>query len=401
MAKKIDIVIFFILFHLGMHGQTGPGGVGKDDGTSHLVLWLDANTVQASSGSLVNVWPDRSGYGRDFNEGNGAVFYEDVQNGNAAFMFDRSAQHYFQRAHDQALSPYHFTIFAADRVDYTGSWKAVISDRDWYSRDSTAGYILYSRSRRDYEWEFWTGDSTGYGRWGWGVTRSRVSTAGSWASQTITYQPGNKGKKIFVNGRYRAQSTHPYTPNRVRPIRIGAGRNERTDPDYYFPGYIGEIIIFDRVVSMVERIIVQNYLSAKYGFAMDNNDYFLMDEDTLGNFDYHVAGIGQDINGDSHTASQGTGIILIDNPSDLDNGDYLFWGENTKDASYEMTQVDAETYRLNTLWRVSKRNDLGTVSVHFNETDISFDPSVLHCATLKLVVSANEDFSAKRIYPLT
>lgn len=399
------ILSFYILLYLasayGLRAQTGPGGIERPDGQSHLVLWLEANQITGTDGQTVRIWPDRSGYGHDFKEGNGAIFHRAYQNGQAVLQFYSGSKHYFQRPYTEKLSPRTFTVLAVDNVDAVRGWKAVISDRDEQPVRKQGGYILYSASRRPYNWEFWTGDSTGSGgRWGWGILRTNINTTGQWASQTMEYQPVSRGKKIYINGKLAKTTTHPYTPNKIQPFRIGAGRNERTNPDYFYSGYIGEIIIFDRVLTDAERIIVQNYLAAKYGYALWDNDFYTQDDDSQGNFDFHVAGIGQDISGNAHTASQGTGIVLIDNPSDLDNDEYLFWGENVNDATYEMVAIDDETYRLNTLWRVSKRNDLGTVDVHFDENAFSFDPSLLRCASLKLVVSNSEDFAVKRSYPL-
>ncbi len=399
------ILSFYILLYMasayGLRAQTGPGGIERPDGQSHLVLWLEANQITGTDGQTVRIWPDRSGYGHDFKEGNGAIFHRAYQNGQAVLQFSPGSKHYFQRLHTEKLSPRTFTVLAVDNVDAVRGWKAVISDRDEQPVRKQGGYILYSASRRPYNWEFWTGDSTGSGgRWGWGILRTNINTTGQWASQTMEYQPVSRGKKIYINGKLAKTTTHPYTPNKIQPFRIGAGRNERTNPDYFYSGYIGEIIIFDRVLTDAERIIVQNYLAAKYGYALWDNDFYTQDDDSQGNFDFHVAGIGQDISGNAHTASQGTGIVLIDHPSDLDNDEYLFWGENINDATYEMVAIDDETYRLNTLWRVSKRNDLGTVDVHFDENAFSFDSSLLRCASLKLVVSDSEDFAVKRSYPL-
>ena len=392
-------LFLFILSGLGLftmlHAQTGPGGIERPDGQSHLVLWLEANQVNADDSTVVTTWPDRSGYGFDFNEGNGAIFRTDAQNGQASFHFNSDDSHYFQRPYTPELSPETFTILVADKVANVGGWKAVISNRDENSRTENMGYILYASSNSPYNWEFWTGDSTT--NHSWYPLKSGVSTVDRWASQTLVYQLGANGKKIYVNALLKGESSDPYTPNRKKPVRIGAGRNEFTNPDYFYSGYIGEIIIFDRVLSDAERIIVQNYLAAKYGYALDDYDYYTQDDDSQGNFDFHVAGIGQDIAGNAHTASQGTGIVLIDNPSDLDNDEYLFWGENINDATYEMVAIDDETYRLNTLWRVSKRNDLGTVDVHFDPAAVS--SPYLPCSSYKLIVSSDENFTNKRVYP--
>ena len=58
-----------------------------------------------------------------------------------------------------------------------------------------------------------------------------------------------------------------------------------------------------------------------------------------------------------------------------------------------------QTQKLNTLWRVSKRNDLGTVtlSVPASELDLSQKPA---CTALNLIVSSDSSFANKVSYPL-
>ena len=85
---KTLLLLFALVIVIDVNAQTGPGGVGKTDGTSDLVLWLDANTVSATNGSTVTSWADQSGYGNDYTAGNGAVYNSGVQNGSAAFSFN-------------------------------------------------------------------------------------------------------------------------------------------------------------------------------------------------------------------------------------------------------------------------------------------------------------------------
>ncbi|RZQ51167.1 hypothetical protein C1E23_21030, partial [Pseudoalteromonas phenolica] len=75
-----------------------------------------------------------------------------------------------------------------------------------------------------------------------------------------------------------------------------------------FVGDIAEIAIYKVKRTTVERIIIDNYLAAKYGQSLSANDFY--NEDTSGgNFDHKVAGIGQASDGSNHSDSQGTGIV--------------------------------------------------------------------------------------------
>ena len=136
--------------------QTGPGGVGTTNGASSLILWMDANTVAGTNGSTITTWNDASGYNHNFTIGNGATFTKPAQNGNAAFTFNSGTNDYFERAYTAALSPANFTIFSASNVTTSGSYKALLSNRDDFGGGSTAGYILYAGPTTD-DWSFWTG----------------------------------------------------------------------------------------------------------------------------------------------------------------------------------------------------------------------------------------------------
>ena len=64
--------LIMMAFCLGVSAQTGPGGVGTNNGTSFLKSWLDADfnvyqdiagTQNAANGNRIRNWSDRSGNG--------------------------------------------------------------------------------------------------------------------------------------------------------------------------------------------------------------------------------------------------------------------------------------------------------------------------------------------------
>ena len=72
-------------------GGTGPGGVGTTNGTSNLVLWLDAASITQSGNTPISVWADKSGYGNDANQPtilNQPAFITDTINGQPVVRFD-------------------------------------------------------------------------------------------------------------------------------------------------------------------------------------------------------------------------------------------------------------------------------------------------------------------------
>lgn len=374
----IVAAVVFIYYNLGQQNETyaetvgevitpsniGPGGVGRIDSTSSLVLWLDANSVEVKDGATINEWNDKSAYLHNFTTGKGAKFKQSVQNGNSAFKFD-GKKHYFQSAYNPKISSSEFTIFVATQVQSSRGHKAVISNRDDPPGGATAGFILYSVPNSN-QWQFWTGRSAG----GWQSVNGPTPSSG-WSGQTLKYQNGTDGKKIYNNGKLHSQATHSMTLNSKRPIRIGAGLNERTRPDYYYKGYVGEVIMYDQPLNEVQRILVENYLAAKYDYTLASHDFFDKAKTSNGGYNRDVAGIGRISSKDIHSDAQGTGIVRISNPTDLNDDEFLIWGHNgAVQEAIEITDVPKGVQaRFAREWRVSEVNtskqavDVGAIDV--------------------------------------
>jgi len=382
---KNNLLITVLFFTGFIFAQTGPGGIGTTDGTSNLVLWLNAEEAISNTS-----WNDKSGYGFDFTNGSGATLNIATINGYNSFSFNGTSN-YFEKSYESVLNPDDYTVFSVDKVISNNTHKAVFSNRDDVSGQK--GFILYSVPNSN-KWSFWTGGG------GWNTTNSDVSTANIWASQTITYRSTNHKKIIYIQNTEKATTTHTMVKNMSKPFRVGAGKNESAIPNYYFKGDIGEVIMYNSVLSDSERIIVDNYLSAKYNYTLTSNDLYTQDNSANGNFDHHVAGIGQADDGSNHTDSQGTGIVRINTPSALSNNDYLFWGEETKDPIYTITTTTDYLERLDRKWRVSKANNLGTVSVSVSTDDLVLS-GMQSCASVKLVVSSDSNFTTKTTYNMT
>ncbi|MEJ0054305.1 MAG: hypothetical protein WDN75_00830 [Bacteroidota bacterium] len=92
-----------------------------------------------------------------------------------------------------------------------------------------------------------------------------------------------------------------------------------------FNGNIAEIIVFNTILNSTQRIIVDNYLAAKYGLSLTTNEKYLGDD--FG-YDFEVAGIGQVGSSNSHKDAKGTGLVRVSNASSLGDGDFFMWGHN-------------------------------------------------------------------------
>jgi hypothetical protein len=369
----------------------GPGGVGTTDGSSNLVLWLDASNVTGSNGATINNWEDASGNGNNFTGGNGATFQTAGTNGYPVFEFNGTSD-YFEMPYSASLNTSEFTVMTAANVTGSSGYKALVSNRDDPAGSATAGYILYAHPNSN-QWRFWTGRSGG----GWQQTNGVVSTAGSWASMSMSYAATANGKKIYVNNILKNSSTHTMTLNPSRPYRVGAGRNEGS-PAYYFQGTIGEVIQYDEVLNDAARIIVDNYLAAKYGFTLSLNDMYTFDDAANGNYDHDVAGIGRVNASNIHNDAQGTGITRVLNPTDLDNNEFMFWGhDNGAIAANNITDVpNGVDSRLERVWAVSEVGpssnsvDVGAIDIVFDLASIAGSFST---SELRLLVDTDADGS--------
>ncbi len=365
----------------------GPGGVGAKNGVSSLVLWLDASRVSGANGATITTWNDASGYGNHFTTGAGAVFNANGVNGYPTFSFNGSA-HYFERPFSSSLMPGSLTILGAVNVASSGNYKALISNRDDPDGNETRGYIVYSGPSNNY-WQFWNGHPT----IAWQQTVSSVSTAGTWASITASYNGTSGAKELYIDNLLGASNTHSLHPNTIQPVRVGAGQNE-DDPNFYFQGQMGEVIVYNTVLNSAQRIIVNNYLAAKYGFTLDQNDIYTQDDPGQGNFDHDVAGIGQVNASNRHDEAKG-GIVKISNPSNLGNNEFLFWGHNGAPLPGVATlDLPAGIQgRFTRVWRVSEANMSGG-SVNVGDVSIEVDLSGLGAITasdLRLLIDHDGD----------
>ncbi|WP_299136206.1 hypothetical protein [uncultured Tenacibaculum sp.] len=382
-------VLFNLIFSSLLFSQTGPGGVGITDGSSNLVLWLDANNVSVANGTLTNNWPDNSGYGHNFTDGNGAVFTTNSVNSYPSFSFNDTSN-YFQHPFQSRLTPTSFTIFSASSVASSGSYKAVLSNRDDPSGSPTRGFILYSRPGSN-NWSFWTGRDSGP----WQTVEGNINTTANWSSQMMRYNGTTREKNLSINNNTFSTATHTMTSNTSRPFRVGAGRNESNTPNYYFNGNISEIIMFDNLINEAQIIIVQNYLAAKYNYSLSLSDVYNEDTPASGNYDHDVAGIGRVNSTNLHNDSQGTGIVRVLNPSNLNDSEFFMWGHDN--GTFQMnTGLNAPEIiksRLNRIWRVSEVNTSGT-TVDVGSIDMRFDLTGItgvNTANLRLLVDTDND----------
>ncbi|GAH60857.1 unnamed protein product, partial [marine sediment metagenome] len=159
----------------------------------------------------------------------------------------------------------------------------------------------------------------------------------------------------------------------------------------YFDGDITEIIVYNTELNNAQRIIVENYLAAKYGLTITDDKYVFQ-----GTHYYDVAGISQINSTNLHTAARSAGMLKISNADDLDDGEYLLFGhDNGSIASWTSTEVpnaDANIRRIAQEWRLDETSDVGAITISL---DTSMLPSLPAEFTSRVMwIDDDGDFSS-------
>jgi len=143
----------------------------------------------------------------------------------------------------------------------------------------------------------------------------------------------------------------------------------------------------------VERIIVENALAAKYGLLHEIANRYIINDTTT--FVHDVAGIGN-LGGITHDIAKGASPLTVSSPSDLNEGEFLFWGENGLDGK---ETIDVETgvidNRWEKVWQFFEGDDVGTVTLTFYKplTTGLYDD-------VKLLIDENGIFNSGTISPI-
>ena len=150
-------------------------------------------------------------------------------------------------------------------------------------------------------------------------------------------------------------------------LRVGTNRSGGRKHSWY--GDIAEVILYWQDLNTAERVLVDNYLAAKYDIAIQGSDRYGGDLESNGDYDLDVVGIGQESDGSSLQAHS-AGLILVGGNYVLDDGDYLLVGHNTPTNGTTSSDLpEGVTSRWTRVWyldRTDTNGNGGTVEVLFD-----------------------------------
>ncbi len=336
-APAVRLILLFVLvllallwfapqlaFSLATPGN-GPGGVGTTNGSSTLELWLRADrgvfsdsgcTTPAANGNNAGCWQDQSGNGANANQtisGNQPVYTTGSVNGQPVLTFAGN-----QVLNSGSVTLSELTVFVVFNASNAG--------------------IVYEHNDR-------VGGGPGSNLFTSDICTVTVNRAGLESTKTLSPNWGtgginrivtqaidgtHSGHTLSINNLSQAMTNcfaanDPGSSSLASNVYIGAQANVACCG---LQGNIAELIFFNENLPTVQKILIENYLSSKYGITLGANDYFDGDTNANGDFDLDVAGIGR-FGGVSHAEAQAAGMVVVNGTFLNADGDWLLFGHNT------------------------------------------------------------------------
>jgi len=370
---------------------TGPGGVGTTNGASDLSLWLDASKITGlADGADMVTWTDQSGNGYhasvDPNASPPIYSATGGGNGQPAVTF-ADVDGMLVSNNIEVMPTEELSVFVAGNMEDDGTaWDVFIATSSNDNDDD--GWAIQQDNNAD-QMSFYLDDIAAN-------TCTLTPLFGSDQVWTLIFNTTDD-----TGYAYKSESgctmafSGPITYDGTGPsfdLNIGFAY-DNTVPAYFLTGDIEEVIEFDVAVNDAQRIIISNYLSAKYAITLSSNDVYNEDDVGNGDHDFDVAGIGQAADGSNHTDAQGTGWVRMNTPSGLANSEFLMWGHDDVTLTLNTGDVGGTTNnRINRKWRVSENggDGVGTVTLTFDVTNFIIETP----GDLQLLIDADGTFAA-------
>lgn len=224
--------------------QWSRGVIHPTEQIGGLELWLDASSINANDGERVPVWNDLSEnnvvVSQDV-EAHQPIFQSNGLNGRPALQFNST--------HNYAVTNFAqtgaFTRFVVTQSTYNsaGFFFGGTDNFGPKAGKHQGGFFIRVHTRpptKEATHPDWHFDNPGIAMMQRDLQNDvYVSFNGGNPEKMITAIPGDAGIEFIGSGRPDAQ---------------------------YYRGFIAEIIVFDRALSQSEIAVVEQYLSAKYGF---------------------------------------------------------------------------------------------------------------------------------------
>jgi hypothetical protein len=361
------IVAGALMFGFSALGQSGPGGIGSSTENN---FWLDANSLSMLDNENIAQFTDVSGNNNTFTQLNSVkqpIYKTNIVNGMPVIRFDG--------VDDNMLSS---SISALESSNVT--WFIVYKQ----NVQKTCGIIASSYASESKKWRSYALSNGVFKSVHYSPSIVHVGYNDNYSSFNFSSShatPGNM--KVYKEGVLTQTKNSAYTtPSSHNFVALGSFASMT----HFLNGDVAEAFVFNSSLNSLERIIIENYLGAKYNLTIPQDFYSFQ-----AIHKYGVIGLGNDaVN--THTESTGNGILTVENPTLLSLNEYMFIGHNGTDLSVivnsDMPAAVSTDSRLSRTWRVDETGDMGSVTLKF---DVSGSAGFAQTATYNLLVDADGD----------
>jgi hypothetical protein len=370
--------IFALVFPLILGAQNGPGGVG---GSGTIPFWLDASTLSLGNGQSVSSWTDQSGNGNDAEQSTSnyqPTFRTNQINSNPTIDFD-GGDYLKLLLISELDNQSDLTWMSVSSTNTAASYQSIISTD--YTGGSAFGYkwaSIFFQNKHEIRAKSDAGTTS----------KRNTSNSGGFTIRSTTMAGSSTDALLcYANGsQYGSVTPASFSTNTHKRTIIG--RNS-INGGGLLNGDIAELMVFSQVLNTTERIIIENYLSSKYGISITNDKYSFQ-----GTNPSEVAGIGQESSTDNHTTAKGAGVVTITGADDLDDGEYLIWGHDAGAFASQSTEIPVALsggVRLTREWVADETGgDLGTVDITFDMSQLSLGANP---AEYRIITDTDGNFS--------
>ncbi|GAB1446163.1 hypothetical protein MASR2M41_19190 [Flammeovirgaceae bacterium] len=386
-------------------GITGPGGVGNLN-TNEIWLmadqdaYTDAGSTLAVNSNTVRQWHDKSGNGRDAFQNTSAnrpIYRTGQENGMPALQF--TGDLFVDSPSLGIAGTSDLTYFVIFRDTQTGVGGINDGSGDYIlDRTLATNPLMSLKPISGNIYALQKRDNAGAGLGGPAST-TLINTNIKWIEMA---RDKGTAYNFFYDGILEntvADGDGDLSPS---PLRIG---RHATTANGGLRGFIHELFVYSSIVNNAQRILINNYLSAKYAMPLSVDDVYTMDNPVNGDYDSEVAGIGRASDGSYHKDAKGNGVVRMWNPKDLDNDEFLMWGHDNvvlnSSATAIGTAVDGTLIQvwLARIWRVSEVGDVGRVSISFDLSGLGGSPLG---SNLRLLIDRDGDgFADNDVTPIS
>ncbi|MBK9284460.1 MAG: T9SS type A sorting domain-containing protein [Sphingobacteriaceae bacterium] len=377
--KNLFYIKFFLLLPLLHICQTGPAGVLT---SANNVLWLkadvetfsDGGVTPSVNGGLVEQWNDQSGNGINAIEVNGTN-----QPTLVTAIFNNQPVLRFDGTNDRILASGVTTSSSVATVFVVTKYTSLGSSNPGIAQGSPVGQA-FSTTANNKSIGIWINSANSI-VWGRGVQTNNTQCN---ISQVTVVNP-NTG--YIIANRYNGAGTiNQYVSNAAAGnvaynstlkswTEFGIGRQGAETLN----GDIAEVIVYNASVNHAQRHIIDNYLSSKYNLPLSSNDFYAGDTPGNGDYDFEVAGVGQDASGGNNSAASSIsgGLDITQNVA-FGNGEYLLYGHQTGTNTVDFVDIGGMSAgpnraRWSRIWYLDWTHVGGTnesVNLTFDYTDV-------------------------------